>query len=235
MPADLVPHNRIPELAARVTPEMLKVLKHLHKADFIWNDSTLEPNTVTLLTQLTTLGLVDAPNEGDTNRPPSIWVANGNGSRVLVYMTGIRGGPHYEVPASELAAWLEQQGSQRWWNVDGDPLLTGRLTFPCPAKILSEELLAINKPLLLQAKQGDTSAKGQLIDRAKLDAVVDRVGSNAQTSEGSEAPPWSTDRILYLCWKGVTNEWLLAEDSETTELMAADQAVVTDRARVKRQ
>jgi hypothetical protein len=25
--------------------------------------------------------------------------------------------------------------------------------------------------------------------------------------------------VLYLCWKGSTDEWLLAEDNETTALM----------------
>ena len=47
-------------------------------------------------------------------------------------------------------------------------------------------------------------------------------------------PPWSEDRILYLCWKGSTEEWLLAEDSETTALMGADQGIGTDTARVEK-
>ena len=46
-------------------------------------------------------------------------------------MGEILNGPYYEVPSSELAAWLEQQGKDRWWNVDGDPLLTGEMPFPC--------------------------------------------------------------------------------------------------------
>src|SRR4051794_22653159 len=107
MPADLVPHAAIPELASRVGPEMIKVLRHLQKADFILNGKDLDPETVEILRQLTSLGLVDPGSEGDVNGPPYLWVANGNGSRVLVYKTGIRGGPHYELAAAELAGWLE--------------------------------------------------------------------------------------------------------------------------------
>jgi len=41
MPAALVPHAAIPELAARVTSEMLKILRHIQKADFIMNGEEL--------------------------------------------------------------------------------------------------------------------------------------------------------------------------------------------------
>ena len=69
-------------------------------------------------------------------------------------MSSIQEGPHYEIQSSELAAWLEQQGVDLWWNVDGDPLLTGRLTFPCPADELSAELRKLNRALLVQAPEG---------------------------------------------------------------------------------
>src|SRR5262249_30037535 len=151
MPANLVPHAAIPDLASRVTPEMLKVLRHIQKADFIMNSGDLDPSTLGALRQLTELGIVDPGYEGDTSGSPYIWVANGNGSRVLAYKTGIRGGPHYELPSAELAAWLEERGPDRWWNVDGDPLLTGRLTFPCPARHLAAALRSIPRPLLIQA------------------------------------------------------------------------------------
>jgi hypothetical protein len=45
----------------------------------------------------------------------------------------LRDEPHYTIASSELASWLEMQGTDRWWSVDGDPLLTGRLSLPCPA------------------------------------------------------------------------------------------------------
>jgi hypothetical protein len=234
MSAALVPHANIPALADRVTPGMLKVLQRVQKADFIMNGDAVGRDTVEILRQLTELGLVDLGYDGDTTGPPAMWVANGNGSRVLVYLTGIRGGPHYEVPAVELAAWLQQQGPDRWWNVDGDPLLTGRLTFPCQAKILAAQIWNIGRPLLIQAKKEDVEAKGQVIGREALDSVVDRLANDIHQIRGGEMPPWSDDRILYVCWKGATDEWLLAEDSETTVLMAADHGVGKDNARVEK-
>jgi hypothetical protein len=215
---------------------MLKVLRHIQKADFIINSPDLDPATLEILQQLTELGLVDPGYEGDTSRRPYMWVANGNGSRVLAYKTGIRGGAHYELAPAELAAWLEQQGPDRWWNVDGDPLLTGRLTFPCPARTLAAELRKIPRTLLIQAKKEDSAAKGQPINKDKIDAVVGRVGDNIHMVQGGEKPPWSDDRILYLCWKGSIDEWLLAEDSETTALMQVEaEGRASDAAPVEKQ
>src|SRR5437899_2483158 len=64
MAADLVPHAAIPELAARVTPGMLRALRHIQKADFIMNKG-LDVETAESLRQLTELGLVDAGYEDD--------------------------------------------------------------------------------------------------------------------------------------------------------------------------
>lgn len=136
-------------------------------------------------------------------------------------MPSIVDGPHYEIPAQELAAWLEQQGKDRWWNVDGDPLLTGRLSIPCPADELAEELRRLNRPLLVQAKT--PGAEGQQIDRNLLDGLVSRFYETIHTN-GNENPPWAEDRFLYLCWKGSSNEWMLAEDSLTTKQNQADAA-----------
>src|SRR5262245_46068768 len=172
MPGDLVPHAAIPELAARVSPELLDVLRRIQKSEFIINGADVDEKTAEALRQLTDLGLVDPGYARDERDSPSMWISNANGSRVLNYRTGIRGGPHYEVPSVELAAWLEGQGKHRWWNVDGDPLLTGRLTFPCPAARLAAELKKINRPLLVQARKGDAGARGQTIDTAKLGDTV---------------------------------------------------------------
>ena len=185
MPAILVPHSAIPELAERVTPDMLKVLRHIHRADFIMNSSDLDPATADILRKLSELGLVDPGYDGDPGRPPSIWVANGNGSRVLTYKTGIRGGPHYELLSAELAAWLEQQGLDRWWSVDGDSLLTGRMTFPCRTRRLAAELRKIG-PLLVQAKKDDLAATGQVITKDKIDTLTDRFANNSHMIGGGE-------------------------------------------------
>ena len=51
---------------------------------------------------------------------------------------------------------------------------------------------------------------------------------------GEEKPPWSEDRILYLCWKGTIQEWLLAEDSETTALLAAERGFGKEAVKVEK-
>jgi hypothetical protein len=218
MPADLVPHAAIPDRAARVTPDMLKILRRIQEADFIMNGKDVDPATADILRQLTELGLIDTGSQGDTSGPPYMWVSNGNGSRVLSYLS-IRGGPHYEIPAFELAAWLEDQGKDRWWNVDGDPLLTGRMTFPCPARDLAGELRKINRPLLVQANKDDTGAKGQTIGKKKLNELVGHFPENSDVLGEGQTPALSGDRLLYLCWKERSYVWLLVEDSEATAQM----------------
>jgi hypothetical protein len=226
----------IPELAARVKPEMLQVLRQVQKAGFIMNTREISPATVNILQQLTSLGLLDVAYEGDIRDRPYLWSSNGNGAGVLGYLTGIRAGPHCEIPSSELAAWLEEQGKEQWWNVDGDPLLTGRMTFPCPAEVLAGELREIDRPLLVQAKREDTGARGQPIGKEKLNEVVGHFAENVHIFGEGEIPRWSGDRLLYLCWKGSSNEWLLAEDSETTKQMQAEEhSQATDATEVKRE
>ena len=223
MPADLVPNEAIPELAAQTSAPMLRVLRRIQQAGLILNGGDVDQETGALLQRLTELGLVDPGYAGPTVGKPYLWASNGNGSRVLRYMTGIRAGPHYEIPSAELAAWLEQQGKDRWWNVDGDPLLTGRLTFPCPADELAAELTKINLPLLVQAKKEDAGAKGQPVGKEKLDELVGKVSDNIQLGGAEKMPAWAGDRLLYLCWKGSPHDWLLEEDNETTAQMKADQ------------
>jgi hypothetical protein len=187
------------------------------------------------LKQLTELGLVDPAYDGDSREAPYLWSSNGNGTRVLRYLASIPVNPHFEISSSELAAWLEEQGKDRWWNVDGDPLLTGRMTFPCPAGDLAQVLRKIGRPLLVQAKKDDRDAKGQIIAKDELNAIVGRFEENLHVTGGGDMPACGGDRLLYLCWKGSADEWLLEEDSETTELMGADVGRGTDAAQVKRE
>ncbi len=220
MPTKLVPNEAIPDLAAAVnSPEMVKILRHIQQTGFILNGKYLGSETTTVLNQLATLGLVDSSYEGSNEGSPFMWVGNGNGSRVLRYLAGIPLGPHYEIASPELASWLEEQGKHRWWNVDGDPLLTGRRTFPCPAEELAVELFRINRPLLVQAKKDDRNAKGQRIGKEQLNELVGHFAENLHVFSTGEMPPWGGDRLLYLRWKGAADEWLLAEDTETTEQM----------------
>jgi hypothetical protein len=236
MPAELVPHAEIPDLAAHVSGEMLAVLRRIQRGGFIQNSTSLDRETFNLLQQLAALGLVDPGYDGDTSGPPYNWLRNGNGSRVLEYLASIPVGPHYEIASADLAAWLEEQGKERWWNVDGDPLLTGRRTFPCPASDLAAELRKINRPLLVQAKKDDTDARGQPIGKDKLDELVGHFSDDLRVSGGAEVPPWSGDRLLYLRWKGAPDDWLLEEDSETTEdMLGAKWGQGDDTAEVKRE
>jgi hypothetical protein len=200
------------------------------------NRRDINPETRGVLDELTQLGLLDVAFEGDARDHPYLWSSNGNGIRVLGYLTGLRAGPHYEIQSIDLGDWLLEQGEEQWWNVDGDPLLTGRMTFPCAAGSLARELRKINRPLLVQAKKGDAEAKGQAIGKDQLNEVVGHFAENLHGSGEGEMPKWSADRLLFLCWKGTSNEWLLAEDSETTEqIKAEDAARVTESAEVKRE
>jgi hypothetical protein len=220
MPASVVPHSDIPGLARRITREQRAVLAAIQDAGFIRNHD-LDSETAALLQQLTEWGLVDLAYEGPTDAPVSLWTSNGNGQRVLRYLAGIQSRPHYELPADELAAWLEAQGNDRWWSVDGDPLLTGRLDFPCPADELAAELRQIGQPLLVQARIEDKGATGQRIGRDKLDTVAEKIADNLHVIREGQLPAWSGDRLLYLCWKGSINDWLLCEESEAAEQMQA--------------
>lgn len=227
MPAELVPHEAIPGLAARVTEEQLAVLRAIQNGGgYIRNGSRTDAKTVGVLAELVGLGLVD-PTEEVGAGPPREWRINSNGSRALGYRLGIRGGPFYEVEAADLAAWLEDQGGATWWNVDGDPLLTGRGPFPCPAWTLAAELRRIGRPLLVQAKEDDRDAKGQRIGKGQLDAVVGRFSDDVDPKDRTDLPPWGSDRVFCLCWKGSIFEWLLTEDSEAAEIEAA-AATATD-------
>jgi hypothetical protein len=99
--------------------------------------------------------------------------------------------------------------------VDGDPLLTGRLNFPCPADELAEELDRIDRPLLVAAK--DAHAQGNQILASQLDELaVQRIGF-------SDRGHVDQDRFFLLCWMGKDEEWALIEDLETTRNSKQDE------------
>jgi hypothetical protein len=127
----------------------------------------------------------------------------------------IRDEPHYELPAAELAAWIEQQGADQWWTVDGDWVLPGRMAFPCPGDELAAELRRINRPLLIADNDKNPAAQGQPITRAKLDALACRFGR--PTPAGARRPPWADDGVFLLRWKDRQEEWLLVDDEFATE------------------
>jgi len=134
-------------------------------------------------------------------------------------MTSIRSGPYFELSSLELAKWLESHAEESWWNVDGDPLLTGRVNFPCPTDELVSELRRIDRPLLVQARGDDKEARGQSIDS---DQLQDLVTSLAQDASSTPLPGWADDRFLYMCWMDSPHEWLLVEDTVSAKQFAED-------------
>jgi hypothetical protein len=138
----------------------------------------------------------------------------------------LRDEPHYRIASSELAAWLEAQGTDRWWSVDGDPLLTGRVSFPCPADELAADLRRLNRMLLVQDSRQPPKGHGEQIGAPDLDALATRWGEILRTSG---APPlWASDRLFVLCWEDRSDEWMLNEDLQTTESSRADAAIAPD-------
>jgi hypothetical protein len=48
------------------------------------------------------------------------------------------------------------------------------------------------------------------------------VGPHYEVPSSGPVSAWANDRFLYLCWKGSPHEWLLSEDTLTTEQSRAD-------------
>jgi len=108
-----------------------------------------------------------------------------------------------EIPAEELAKWLEEQGGGVYWTVDGDPLLSGRLSFPCPGDELACELRRINKPLLVLGPENVCDDSSACNVPLRLDDLVEREELGT--------------RVLQCRWKDSERAWLLIEDEETSE------------------
>ncbi len=84
MPAQLFPKEAIPGLAAKIDSlAELLVLRHLQKETFVLNGPDVGPRMASILHRLTGLGLVDPGYEGESTDRPSMWLGNGNGSRVV--------------------------------------------------------------------------------------------------------------------------------------------------------
>jgi len=104
------------------------------------------------------------------------------------------------MPPGILADWLEQQGSESWWSVDGDPTLEQSVNFPCDSDTLADDLRA-RKELLLVGVPEDAAWSGDAISSAEdLDAAV-------QTDEHG-------NRVLELRWsqQSYAQRWILCED-----------------------
>ena len=116
--------------------------------------------------------------------------------------------PHYRIEAYNLAAWIEDQGEDTWWSVDGDQLLMSRVSFPCPADELAAAIQAVGKPLFILAKDPDANG-GEIIpeDVESLAVFRDQVA-----------------RRLNLCWIDSYDDWELTEyPSGLKDILGAEE------------
>jgi len=130
----------------------------------------------------------------------------------------------FDLPAAVLADWIDKQGEDRWWNVDGDPFLMSHLFLPCPGDELSAELRRIGRPLTLH-HPGEASGAGSIANADQLDPFVRQLGDD-ELFRG-EPPDWAKNRVLVLSWSGSGNPWMLMEDRETTESNRRDAAALS--------
>lgn len=105
---------------------------------------------------------------------------------------------HYTLSAKTLAEWLESQPN-KWWSVDGDPLLTSVVDFPCPSDELATMIRRVGTDLLVQDGNPASNAHGQLIAKDGLEKLADT--SNRRHR-----------RIFRLSWANSHVDWLLLED-----------------------
>ncbi len=106
--------------------------------------------------------------------------------------------PHYTLPAAALAEWIENQ-PDKWWAVDGDPLLTSLVDFPCPSDELAPAIRKEGKDLLVWDKTPGSTAHGERIGTERLAGLADFTRRKHQM-------------VFLLAWSDSDNEWLLRED-----------------------
>ena len=111
-------------------------------------------------------------------------------------------GSYLEIAAQELAKWLCDD-PDIYWTVDGDPILSGMLSLPCPGDELAEALRKVDKPLMILDRKECLQGRGEPVRASDLDSLVETEELDA--------------RVLQFCWKGSDIEWILIEDEETSE------------------
>ncbi len=131
----------------------------------------------------------------------------------------LRDRPHYEIPAEELAAWIERQGDQ-WWSLDNEPILRG-LFIPCTGHAVAAALRRVGKPLLVEDRRKPPVGKGEVIDAHRLDELAAPYLPDARPDD----PRWTQDRAFTFTWKGSDTEWLLIEDTLTADSERAEAAL----------
>jgi hypothetical protein len=110
------------------------------------------------------------------------------------------------LPLHELVKWLHDQPNT-WWSVDGDPLLSGRISFPCPADELADELQRIGKDLVLILPDETVTPPG-----AAMPKILDQVSRSPADFDG--------DRLLAFGWANAREAlpWFLLEDTRAAAI-----------------
>lgn len=125
----------------------------------------------------------------------------------------------HSISANDLAKWIDQLGADRWWTVDGDPLLTGRVSFPCSGDELAEEIRTVNLPLVVFEETNEVKVTGP-VDTTNLDQLARPawgIGSFAEEFAAHRARA----RMLVLAWQRSPHlEWLLVEVASSAEWAA---------------
>ncbi len=113
-------------------------------------------------------------------------------------------GSYLEIGAEELAKWLgEGDNPDLYWTVDGDRVLSGMLSFPCPGDELAGALRSIGKPLMVLDREEHFQGAKEPLSSSDLDSLVEEEELDT--------------RVLQFQWKGSNTEWILIEDEETSE------------------
>ncbi len=111
--------------------------------------------------------------------------------------------PHIVIPSRKLAEWLDDQPGT-WWSVDGDPLLTSELDFPCPNEELAEGLRKHDGNIMVFIRKRRRSNADDDLSSLDLDDLAD-----------TENP--RQEKNILAAWSGSDIEWLLSEDKDMAE------------------
>lgn len=114
----------------------------------------------------------------------------------------------------ELADWLDGQPDSWWW-VDGDPVLTSEVDFPCPYDELSEALRKHKNEIHLYPRPDRPLREDPGANRGDLDDLMDLENPRGE-------------KMILARWKGSDIDWLLIEDKKMAEKARRETAETMD-------
>jgi len=113
----------------------------------------------------------------------------------------------FRMPPARLADWLEDQGPDLWWTVDGDDYLLGTITLPTTAHLLAARFREVKKTLIVLDPLNRWSGP---IEPENFDLNLIADSDNA-----------TQERVLCMRWddERYPAEWLLCEDKFTPKMI----------------